>query len=102
METNLRGVLGNERIINAISGGAAGLVSSIIVCPMDMVKIRLQNINTGLGTMDVFRDIWKAQGIRGLYRGVYPTAAGYLPTWSIYFSVYEASKKFYIEYGMFV
>ncbi|KAJ1339665.1 hypothetical protein BSLG_005698 [Batrachochytrium salamandrivorans] len=35
--------LQDERIRNTIAGGGAGCVSSVITCPLDMVKIRLQN-----------------------------------------------------------
>lgn len=31
-------------------------------------------------------------GLRGLYRGLGPTILGYLPTWAIYFAVYDGIK----------
>ncbi|KAI9611505.1 hypothetical protein H4Q26_008458 [Puccinia striiformis f. sp. tritici PST-130] len=36
--------------------------------------------------------IWREEGFRGLYRGLGPTIIGYLPTWAIYFTVYDAAK----------
>jgi solute carrier family 25 (mitochondrial folate transporter), member 32 len=33
------------------------------------------------------------EGIRGLYRGLGPTVFGYLPTWAIYFTVYDYCKE---------
>lgn len=36
--------------------------------------------------------IWNEEGIRGLYRGLGPTIFGYLPTWAIYFTVYDYCK----------
>jgi solute carrier family 25 folate transporter 32 len=36
--------------------------------------------------------IFKEGGVRGLYRGLGPTILGYLPTWAIYFSVYDRAK----------
>jgi solute carrier family 25 folate transporter 32 len=62
---------------------------------MDMVKLQLQNQATYKRAIDVFISIWKQNGISGLYRGVYPTIAGYLPTWMIYFTIYDESKKWY-------
>jgi solute carrier family 25 folate transporter 32 len=38
------------------------------------------------------RIIWREEGFRGLYRGLGPTIIGYLPTWAIYFTVYDAVK----------
>ena len=60
-----------------------------------MVKIRLQNKPSKSSTMDVFKEIWKTDGLKGLYRGVSPTIVGYLPTWSLYFFIYDSSKQFY-------
>jgi Mitochondrial carrier protein len=31
-------------------------------------------------------------GVKGLYRGLGPTITGYLPTWAIYFSLYDGIK----------
>jgi hypothetical protein len=42
-----------------------------------------------LGT---FGTIWTNDGFRGLYRGLGPTIFGYLPTWAIYFTVYDKVK----------
>jgi solute carrier family 25 (mitochondrial folate transporter), member 32 len=36
-------------------------------------------------------------GLRGMYRGLGPTILGYLPTWAIYFAVYDGIKTFFAE-----
>ncbi|KAI9001961.1 mitochondrial carrier domain-containing protein [Gaertneriomyces semiglobifer] len=85
---------------NTLAGAVAGCVSAIITCPLDVVKIRLQNqqgrTNGGStsrqGTISMLKSIWRTERIRGLYRGLGPTMCGYLPTWAIYFSVYEWGK----------
>lgn len=41
--------------------------------------------------------ILKDNGFRGLYRGLGPTILGYLPTWAIYFAVYDGIKTFFGE-----
>ncbi|CAE6439050.1 unnamed protein product [Rhizoctonia solani] len=84
---------------SAIAGAGAGLVSSVVTCPLDVIKTKLQaqSIARGsrgyLGIRDTITSILKQQGIRGLYRGLGPTILGYLPTWAIYFSVYDETKK---------
>ncbi|KAJ1330591.1 hypothetical protein BSLG_009043 [Batrachochytrium salamandrivorans] len=65
--------------------------------PLDMVKIRLQNqvkelAGRPMSARHTFETIFKSEGLRGLYRGMGVTAAGYLPTWAIYFSAYEWAK----------
>lgn len=40
----------------------------------------------------ITKRIWQTDGFRGLYRGLGPTVIGYLPTWAIYFTVYDQVK----------
>lgn len=85
---------------NAISGACAGILTSLITCPLDVVKTRLQaQINSlqadrgGLGVPSgalykginaSLKRIWAEEGIRGLYRGLGPVMVGCLPTWYSY------------------
>ncbi|CAE6450430.1 unnamed protein product [Rhizoctonia solani] len=92
---------------SAIAGAGAGLVSSIVTCPLDVIKTKLQAQSTVhgsqgyLGIRGTITSILKNQGIRGLYRGLGPTILGYLPTWAIYFAVYDETKNWLgdSEYG---
>jgi len=143
---------------SAISGASAGLAASIVTCPLDVVKTRLQaqigplpnrssnqqqqairptadgvtlpqkaardavlaqERNAGLragaregvsavvsrgpavikaaegqyqSIPEIMRRIWIEDGFKGFYRGLGPTIFGYLPTWAIYFSVYDTCK----------
>lgn len=45
------------------------------------------------GVLGTLSTIYREEGIPGLYRGVVPITIGYLPTWAIYFVVYEDVKK---------
>ena len=42
--------------------------------------------------IETVKYILATDGIRGLYRGLGPTILGYLPTWAIYFAVYDSIK----------
>ena len=81
-----------------LAGAAAGLTSSVVTCPLDVVKTRLQAQVSKKGAADyegvkeTITRIWRSAGVRGLYRGLGPTVLGYLPTWGIYFSVYDQIK----------
>ncbi|KAK0543281.1 hypothetical protein OC846_006471 [Tilletia horrida] len=137
---------------SALSGASAGLVASIVTCPLDVVKTRLQAqvgplhpsssssnqgkppsgavaIRNGIAAgapragqhlaavtaatggshaaivaastalesqyqsiPQIMRRIWIEDGFKGFYRGLGPTIFGYLPTWAIYFSVYDTCK----------
>lgn len=85
-----------------IAGAGAGLISSVVTCPLDVVKTRLQAqggiqaVNSAgkdvSGLVDTVAMVWKTEGLRGFYRGLAPTIYGYLPTWAIYFTVYDRVK----------
>lgn len=164
---------------SAIAGACAGLVSSIVTCPLDVVKTKLQAQSTSkvlpvtagvpqagaipstsfqsnssavcrpnqvphhgpaeqghrvykglIGELTVqsdqqgstdarlcatasstacslscrlavgtLRTIYRDDGVRGFYRGLGPTIFGYLPTWAIYFTVYDGCKDFLASTG---
>lgn len=107
---------------SVIAGAGAGCATSLVTCPMDVVKTRLQSQSiprsvTGFpllhslfyntesakssvkfnkqpyrGTVPSLRRIFREEGWRGLYRGLAPTIVGYLPAHAIYFSVYSNAK----------
>lgn len=106
--------------INAISGATAGIISALVVCPLDVAKTKLQaqggfialqrrllssQLSPGEplpgsvvkrkyhGFFGTLSTIFREEGIKGLYRGVVPITIGYLPTWAIYFVVYEEVKN---------
>ncbi|CEG79270.1 hypothetical protein CU097_008381 [Rhizopus azygosporus] len=90
----------HENLKHSIAGAGAGIVSSIVTCPLDVAKTRLQNQGVTLpgekiykGTVGTLSRIWHEEGIRGLYRGLGPTILGYLPTWAIYFTAYDYCKS---------
>lgn len=94
---------------NALAGAVGGFTSGVVTCPLDVIKTKLQaqggfvpiskgrhvghhKVYSGLvGTSGV---IWREEGIRGLYRGLGPIVLGYLPTWAVWFTVYNKSKKY--------
>jgi solute carrier family 25 folate transporter 32 len=85
-------------------GAASGFLAGVVVCPLDVVKTRLQaegaraegaRASARRSFVGEFSHIFRKEGVRGLYRGLVPITVGYLPTWTIYFSIYERAKMFY-------
>ncbi|KAG8951156.1 hypothetical protein FRC03_012626 [Tulasnella sp. 419] len=82
-----------------IAGASAGFVSSVVTCPLDVVKTKLQaqilakGTEGYLGIAGTVKNILLNDGVKGLYRGLGPTMLGYLPTWAIYFTVYDGIKR---------
>lgn len=97
---------------NALAGAVGGFTSGVVTCPLDVIKTKLQaqgglahlngrhvgqrKLYNGLfGTAKV---IWRDEGLRGMYRGLGPIIMGYLPTWAVWFTVYNKSKKELSQY----
>ena len=79
----------------------------MFVCPLDVVKTRLQIAHGGAegvghgygGIRSALRTIVRQEGALGLYRGLGPTLVALLPNWAVYFSVYERLKTALREEG---
>ncbi|KAF5024785.1 hypothetical protein F66182_3129 [Fusarium sp. NRRL 66182] len=98
---------------NAIAGAVGGFTSGVVTCPLDVIKTKLQaqggyaTLNKGRhvghpklynGLVGSAKVIWREEGIRGLYRGLGPIVMGYLPTWAVWFTVYNKSKGYISQY----
>lgn len=60
--------------INAIAGGAAGVTSAILVCPLDVIKVRMQSAKIhSFGTWSALKLVYQTEGYKGLYSGLNPT-----------------------------
>eukprot|EP00547_Thalassionema_nitzschioides_P003179 CAMPEP_0194213426 /NCGR_PEP_ID=MMETSP0156-20130528/14020_1 /TAXON_ID=33649 /ORGANISM="Thalassionema nitzschioides, Strain L26-B" /LENGTH=304 /DNA_ID=CAMNT_0038941447 /DNA_START=359 /DNA_END=1273 /DNA_ORIENTATION=- len=82
------------QIVNLLSGGIAGTVSSILTNPLEVVKTQLQaSSKTNKNLAAITRDIWNNSGRRpgpsGFFRGLPPTLVGIIPARSIYFYTYN-------------
>ncbi|OCH85751.1 mitochondrial NAD transporter [Obba rivulosa] len=84
-----------------VAGAGGGLVASIATCPLDVIKTKLQAQHAVSGqhgyegVVGTVKSILKHDGVRGMYRGLGPTILGYLPTWAIYFAVYDGIKHYF-------
>ncbi|GLJ09767.1 hypothetical protein SUGI_0115510 [Cryptomeria japonica] len=93
---------GRERLYNAIAGASAGAIAATFVCPLDVIKTRLQVHGLpkkrqggfkGSLIVTSLKEIIHNEGFRGMYRGLSPTVLALLPNWAVYFTVYEQLKK---------
>ncbi|KAL9664621.1 hypothetical protein QQ045_020026 [Rhodiola kirilowii] len=93
---------GIDVLCNAGAGAAAGAIAATFVCPLDVIKTRLQvhgipkPAQSGRGGSIIvthLQQIVKTEGFRGLYRGLSPTIIALLPNWAVYFSVYPLLKN---------
>ena len=80
-----------------LAGGIAGAVQSVVCCPMELAKTRVQVQNSGVlkshekyhGSIDCFKKIYQQSGIKGCYRGMTLTLMREFPSFAIYFGTFE-------------
>ncbi|TDH70222.1 hypothetical protein CCR75_003970 [Bremia lactucae] len=86
-------------VINTTAGLGAGAVSTVLLYPLDLVKVRYQvheksaHAYRSLG--HAFRSIVAEEGLRALFRGMSPALYGATLSWGIYMLVYQNAKERY-------
>lgn len=85
---------------HAFAGAVAGVVQSFVSSPMELVKTRLQiqevcasGKQLYKGPLDCTKQIWRSEGLRGVFRGLGVTVAREIPAFSVYFASYEAMTR---------
>lgn len=83
-----------------VCGGGAGIASSLVTFPIDVVRRRLQisaihSASSGIPTtpMGIAQDLWTTQGVRGFYRGLTPELMKVVPMVGITFGMFDRLKK---------
>lgn len=86
-----------------LGGVGTGAIQSLLLSPVELVKIRLQlqrTINEGThnsrlhtGPLDIARSILRTEGLRGIYRGFTITVLRDAPAHGVYFWTYEYMKE---------
>ncbi|KAM6910466.1 solute carrier family 25 member 32-like [Xenentodon cancila] len=93
-------VFSHVKVENLIAGLSGGVVSTLVLHPLDLVKIRFA-VSDGLdlrpryrGIVHCMKTIWHQEGLRGLYQGVTPNIWGAGASWGLYFFFYNAIKGY--------
>ncbi|XP_012534626.1 mitochondrial folate transporter/carrier [Monomorium pharaonis] len=93
-------VLSNFKYEYLVAGISGGVVSTLMLHPLDLIKIRFA-VNDGHtsttpqynGLRNAITQIVKTEGVRGLYRGVTPNVLGSGSSWGFYFFFYNMIKS---------
>lgn len=93
-------VFNHVKVENLIAGLGGGVVSTLVLHPLDLVKIRFA-VSDGLelrpkynGMLHCMKNVWQQEGLRGLYQGVTPNVWGAGASWGLYFFFYNAIKGY--------
>ncbi|CAJ0591789.1 unnamed protein product [Cylicocyclus nassatus] len=81
----------NETAAQLFAGGCAGVMSWLSICPIEVVKNRIQADNTGrrMTSIKVAQRIWQNEGTRAFYRGGLALALRGFIVNAVLFLVYE-------------
>lgn len=72
-----------------IAGASAGLVQSFFTSPMELAKTRVQISGDKKSPLQVIKDIYRMEGVRGVFRGLNITMVREVPAFGSYFLSYE-------------
>jgi len=90
--------------VSLLSGGVAGTIASCITNPLEVIKTQLQSSSVSRSVhgeyasaaghpITIAQKIFAESGVKGFWKGLRPTLLGVIPARSIYFYVYEKSKR---------
>jgi len=106
----LRGVItppGNSSVPRKLTCGAlAGSISQTLTYPFDVLRRKMQvtGMKAGVldakysGALDALQSILRTEGLRGLYRGLWPNLLKVAPSIATSFFTYELVKEFLIPH----
>jgi hypothetical protein len=84
---------------HALAGAMSGLVSALLVTPLDVVKIRLQNrpqhyhpLLQSQSAIATLQNIARHEGPRALFRGLSASVLAYIPDRMLWFYSYNLLK----------
>ncbi|KAJ0962920.1 hypothetical protein J5N97_028042 [Dioscorea zingiberensis] len=85
----------------ALAGVGTGALQSLMLSPVELIKIRLQlqtagdqhHLNKREGPLEIAKRILRNEGVRGLYRGLSITVLRDAPAHGVYFWSYERARE---------
>ncbi|PWY71512.1 mitochondrial carrier [Aspergillus sclerotioniger CBS 115572] len=87
----------SSSFVETVAGFTAGIVSTLCLHPLDLIKTRLQvdrlsSSRVG-GSVPVVREIFQNEGgLKAFYRGLTPNIVGNSTSWALYFLCYSNIK----------
>jgi len=105
-KTGICSITGKEPTVPAgiLSGFIAGVLSTVVTNPLDVVKTRIQmqvadlQGKTPTRMMDGFKEIWLKEGWKGLNRGLIPKLVSQGPLSAFWAVIYEVVLKFSVSH----
>ena len=81
------------RFSESTSGAVAGATAGAVTNPMDVIKVRRQLSPNNVTTVQVAKDLWRADGSAGFTRGMSARVLNMAPSGALIITVYELVKR---------
>lgn len=82
-----------------LAGASAGISYNFIFYPADTIKSRMQTADSSSSASQTFwstgRNLWRQQGLKGMYSGCGITCARSAPSSAFIFFIYEALREYF-------
>ncbi|KAL0323680.1 UNVERIFIED_CONTAM: Adenine nucleotide transporter BT1, chloroplastic/mitochondrial [Sesamum calycinum] len=85
--------ISNPSLRRLISGGVAGAISRTAVAPLETIRTHLMVGSSGHSSTEVFHNIMKTEGWKGLFRGNFVNVIRVAPSKAIELFVYDTVNK---------
>jgi len=97
--SSMMATMRSARVEHAIGGISGGVVSTLVLHPLDLIKIRFA-VDDGKAAdrpsytnlRHAFKSIYVQEGFKGFYKGVTPNVVGGGTSWGLYFLFYNTIK----------
>ncbi|EMP39163.1 Non-POU domain-containing octamer-binding protein [Chelonia mydas] len=104
------GPCGASDLQSALAGSFSSVFSSMVLCPAELVKCRMQALHemkvtgrTALGchssTWATVKNIFQSEGLLGFFQGLTSTWLREVPGYFFFFGGYEVSRSFFTQAG---
>uniref|UniRef100_A0A674JP05 Solute carrier family 25 member 15 n=1 Tax=Terrapene triunguis TaxID=2587831 RepID=A0A674JP05_9SAUR len=98
----LSSVLELSDLQSALAGSFSSVFSSMVLCPAELVKCRMQALHemkvTG-STWATVKNIFQSEGLLGFFQGLTSTWLREVPGYFFFFGGYEVSRSFFTQAG---
>jgi len=86
---------GIEPLSRAMGGGIGSSLSGLYAVPVDIISQR--RIMTGHKSMDIAKELYKLEGIKGFYRGYIATLLISMPSSTLFWGLYSVISKLLVK-----
>uniref|UniRef100_A0A7S2YX55 EF-hand domain-containing protein n=1 Tax=Chloropicon laureae TaxID=464258 RepID=A0A7S2YX55_9CHLO len=86
-----------EPLKQLLVGGVAGAASRFITAPLQRVRVVLMASQAGQAPLAVVKEVFKAEGLAGFWRGSTPRILKVMPGSAIQFATFASVKNFFLR-----